>query len=140
MTAKRLLCVDDEPYILKSLQRSFRNDGYELLFAGSGAEALAIFEQVTPIQVVLSDFKMPGMNGLDLIRLVKAVRPRALGIILTGYADVRQCAAALEEKKIFALVHKPWDRTLLRRAVARAMEQYEIDAAAGGAASTDADK
>jgi len=130
MTVKRLICVDDEPFILKSLQRSFRKDGYELLFAGSGLDALSIFERVQPIQVILSDFIMAGINGLDLIRMVKATRPHVVGIILTGYANVHQCAAALDEKSIFAVIHKPWDLDLLRRTVARAMEQYEIDAAA----------
>lgn len=127
---QRLLCVDDEPFILTSLQRSFRNEGYELFFAASGGEALEIMERVTPIQVVLSDFQMPGMNGLDFIRLVKANRPQVVCIILTGYADLRQLASALNERCIFDLVHKPWDRAVLRRTVARAMRQYEIDAAA----------
>lgn len=130
MTAQRLLCVDDEPFILKSLQRLFRNDGYELLFAASGAEALEILERVTPIQVVLSDFQMPEMNGLDLIRQVKTTRPQVVGIILTGYADLRQLGSALGERSIFDLVHKPWDRAELRQSVARAMRQYEIAAAA----------
>lgn len=130
MTRQRLLCVDDEPFILKALHRLFRNEGYELFFAESGAEALEIMEREPSIQVVLSDFQMPGMNGLDLIRLVKANRPQVVGIILTGYADLRQLASALDERCIFDLVHKPWDRAELRRTVARAMRQYEIDAAA----------
>lgn len=128
--AKRLLCVDDEPYMLKSLQRFFRNDGYELFFAGSAAEAVEILERVRPVQVVLSDFQMPGMNGLELIRLAKAGWPHVVGIILTGYADLQQLSRVLEEGCVFALVHKPWDRAVLRRTVAEAMEQYEVNAAA----------
>jgi len=101
-----------------------------LFLAASGAEALEILERVTPIQVVLSDFQMSAMNGLDLIRRVKTTRPQVVGIILTGYADLRQLGSALDEGSIFDLVHKPWDRAELRRSVARAMRQYEIAAAA----------
>lgn len=137
MAAKRLLCVDDEPYMLKTLQRFFRNDGYELFFAGSGIEAMAILERVTPIQVILSDFQMPGLNGLEFIRRVKSRRPYVVGIILTGYADLQQLGSALDEGCIFDLVPKPWDRAVLRRSVARAMDQYEIDTAADVVADAD---
>jgi two-component system NtrC family sensor kinase len=66
----RILCVDDEKSILTAITRSFLEKDYELLNATSGPEGLEILRRVTPIQVVISDFRMPGMNGVDFLKEV----------------------------------------------------------------------
>lgn len=83
----RILVVDDEPGIRKALTRLFTNHGYEVRTAASGAEAVALLEDFTP-DVVVSDFKMEGMNGLELLRLVAQRFPAARRILLSGFADI----------------------------------------------------
>ena len=118
----RLLCVDDEPQILNSLRRFCRNNGFSMLCATSGHEAFAQLER-EGAGVILTDFQMPQMNGLDFLRQARALYPNIPGIILSGYADLPIVTAALRDGEIFGFVAKPWDRdklaTLIRAAAAR---------------------
>ncbi len=83
----RILAVDDEPGILRALTRLFKQHGHEIRTAASGTEAEGMLAAFEP-EVVISDFKMPGMNGIELLRIVAARLPQARRILLTGYADI----------------------------------------------------
>jgi DNA-binding NtrC family response regulator len=83
----RILVVDDEPAILRSLQRYFAKRGHEVHGAPSGAAALVLLDQLEP-DLVISDFKMSAMNGLDLLALVGERFPKARRVLMSGYADV----------------------------------------------------
>ena len=84
--ALTVLCVDDEANILNALRRLLRPHGYRVLTAGSGAEALAML-QTNAVDLVLSDMRMPEMDGARFLEQVKAGWPDAARILLTGYAD-----------------------------------------------------
>jgi DNA-binding NtrC family response regulator len=83
----RLLLIDDEPNILRVLSMSLKADGYDVISAQSGAEGLAAFENEKPA-IVLTDIKMPGMDGIEVLKKVKDIDPDAEVIIITGHGDI----------------------------------------------------
>ncbi|OGT01081.1 MAG: two-component system response regulator [Gallionellales bacterium RIFCSPLOWO2_12_FULL_59_22] len=104
----RILVVDDEAFILSSLQRLLRNSGFEVLTADSGTAGLAVLERET-IDVVISDMRMPGMTGAEFLEQTFSRWPNVKRILLTGYADVASTIAAVNKGKIWRYIAKPWD-------------------------------
>jgi type II secretory ATPase GspE/PulE/Tfp pilus assembly ATPase PilB-like protein/DNA-binding NarL/FixJ family response regulator len=121
----RLLIVDDEPGVLKSLTRAFRQESYELVTAGNAAQALERLREGAA-QVVISDYMMPGMNGSDLLRQIKALYPETIRIMLTGHADTGAVMGAINEGAVYKFVLKPWNDDDLRLTVALALEQFDL--------------
>ncbi|HVN36594.1 MAG TPA: response regulator [Myxococcota bacterium] len=113
-----VLLVDDEPRILSALRRTLRREPYELLSAESCAEALRVIES-QPVDVVLSDHKMPGMTGLQLLERVAARRPRAIRLLITGWTE------SIPPEEIRAVgvrevISKPWEDAALKESLRRA--------------------
>lgn len=106
--AAQLLFVDDEPSILNALKRAFRGKGYAIRGATSGAEGLALLEQ-QPADLVLSDMRMPEMDGAQFLEQVFNRWPDTKRILLTGYADAGATVAAINRGKIWRYISKPWD-------------------------------
>ena len=103
-----LLAVDDEPNILAALRRLFRRTGWRLLTAGHGEEALALLA-TEPVDAVLSDMRMPGMDGVQLLERVSQGWPRTARLLLTGQADLRSTIAAINRGGLHRYITKPWD-------------------------------
>lgn len=120
-----ILFVDDEPNVLKSMQRIFRQENYNLLTASSGDEALAVFARES-VQVIISDHQMPGMTGAELLRKIKSDFPRTIRIMLTGHADVDAIMGAVNEGAVYKFITKPWNDDDLRITVSLALEQYDL--------------
>ncbi|WP_232539902.1 HD domain-containing phosphohydrolase [Azohydromonas aeria] len=114
-----VLCVDDEPNILSSLQRALRNPRLRVLTAPGGAEALDILRR-TAVDLVISDMRMPGMDGAQLLEEVRRHWPDVMRMLLTGHADMGSTVAAINRGGIFRYVHKPWDAAELLGAVEQA--------------------
>ena len=104
-----VLIVDDEIEILKSLNRGLHLEPYRKLFASSGAQALEFFAQEDSISVVITDMRMPGMTGLELLKHINEVSPRTVKIVLTGYTQLPQILATVNNVDIFKFMTKPWD-------------------------------
>lgn len=117
-----VLCVDDEPNILSSLRRLLRPRGYNVIVAGSGAEALEIMSE-TAADLVLSDMRMPGMDGAQFLEQVKARWPDTARILLTGYADLSSTVAAINKAEIYRYISKPWDDAVVLGVVGDALER-----------------
>ena len=116
-----VLVVDDETRILSAVRRSLRREGYEILTAETPAEALSILE-ARSVDVILSDHKMPGMNGLEFLALAAQRRPQAARLLITGWpAEVP--ARDLDALGIRALLAKPWDDTELKAALRSALSR-----------------
>lgn len=124
--APAVLCVDDEPNILAALKRTLRSDGYRVLTAGSGREALEIM-LVEPIDIVLSDMRMPGMDGAELLEEVHARSPGSIRILLTGHTDTSAAVAAINRGRIFRYLTKPWDDAELRATVRQGFEIRHLE-------------
>ncbi len=120
----QLLIVDDEEEILKSLKRQFRRD-YDVFLAGSADEGYRIMME-TPIQVIISDQRMPVMNGEEFFRKIKNEFPDAMRLLLTGYADIQAVISAINDGNIFRYIPKPWDPTELDTIVREAFERYHL--------------
>jgi len=119
-----ILCVDDEANVLKSLRRLFLDEDYEILTAESGREGLAILEQHQPVQVVISDYRMPEMDGVAFFKEVHARWPDTVRIVLSGYADTAAVVAAINEGQVYKFIPKPWNDDELKVAIAKAVERY----------------
>lgn len=121
----RLLIVDDEPGVCNALTRIFRKESYQVVTAANATEALAVLEQHV-IQVVISDYMMPGMSGADLLKQIKRDYPDTIRIMLTGHADTGAVMGAINEGAVYKFILKPWNDDDLRITVALALEQFEL--------------
>jgi len=122
----RILCVDDEPNVLRSLTRLFLDDPYEILTAPSGAEGLLILDRSGTVPVVISDHRMPGMSGVEFLTEVRKRWPDTVRIVLSGYADTGAIVSAINDGQIYRFVAKPWNDDELRITVANALERYDL--------------
>ncbi|MBD3658379.1 MULTISPECIES: ATPase, T2SS/T4P/T4SS family [Marinobacter] len=121
----RLLLVDDEPHILASLRRVFQRENYELLFARSAEEAIRILES-KPVELIMTDFMMPGMNGSELLREVRERWPQTIRIMLTGHANTDAVMGSIKDGAVYRFILKPWNDDDIRLTIALALEQYEL--------------
>ncbi len=106
--AKRILFVDDEKQILRALRRLFVQSDYEVSFANSAKEALEILEK-NEVELLITDIRMPEMDGFELLREVKANYPLTLRVALSGYTDNNKVFNALEDNLAKIYLFKPWD-------------------------------
>jgi type II secretory ATPase GspE/PulE/Tfp pilus assembly ATPase PilB-like protein/FixJ family two-component response regulator len=121
----QILFVDDDNNVLKSMRRIFRQESYIIHTADSGQQALSVMEE-QEVQVVITDHRMPGMTGTDLLREVKKRWPATIRIMLTGYADVDAVMGAVNEGAVYKFITKPWNDDDLRLTVSLALEQYDL--------------
>jgi DNA-binding NtrC family response regulator len=124
----RVLFVDDEPRILTTMRMLFRAH-YETYFAEGGTQALELLRK-QPVDVVVSDQRMPGMSGIELLRAARELNPNAMRILLTGYSDLNAIIGSINEGEIFRFVNKPWSNEDLATTVARAVAAARASAAA----------
>ncbi|WP_256077611.1 EAL domain-containing protein [Massilia sp. YIM B04103] len=122
---RSLLLVDDEPNILAALKRLLRRDDYTIHTAASGAEGLELLAR-HPVDVIVSDQRMPGMIGADFLRKAKDLYPDTIRIMLSGYTELQSVTDAVNEGAIYKFLTKPWDDELLRGHVAQAFRLREI--------------
>lgn len=121
----KILIVDDEAANLRVLQRLFRED-YQVITAGSGAEALELLNE-HDFALLMTDQRMPGLTGIELLKRTVSVRPRMVRIILTGYTDVEALVEAINCGHVYRYVTKPWDNEDLKLTVKRALEHFEVN-------------
>lgn len=121
---KVLLLVDDEPNILRALTRLLRRDGYRILTADTPEEALVLLAQ-HPVQVIVSDQRMPSMTGTEFFARVKDLYPKTVRLILSGYTDLKSVTDAINHGAIYRFLTKPWDDEELRDQIAQAFRTSE---------------
>ncbi len=120
-----LLLVDDDEHVRRALQRVLRRARCKVVDARDGPSALEIMER-QPVQVVVSDYRMPGMSGVELLRTVKDRWPRVQRVLLTGHADSSAVEEAVNQSEIFRFIWKPWDDGHLLITIQNAIDQYWI--------------
>ena len=120
-----LLFVDDEPNVLKALKRLFRNTDFNIHLAESGQAGLTILQQ-QPIDLIISDMRMPQMDGAEFLAQAAQQWPETVRILLTGYADIESTIAAVNKGKIYCYCSKPWEDNELRILVSNALEQKQL--------------
>ena len=119
-----ILVVDDEPAILESLEMTLGDD-YRVFTAATGEEGLAVLERET-IALIVTDQELPTMKGVEFLESAIEIAPRAIRMMLTGYADVGSLARAVNEGRIYHYIAKPWEPDEVRLTVKRALESYDL--------------
>jgi FixJ family two-component response regulator len=122
---EKILMVDDEDAVLVGYQRMFRNE-FQIDTAPGGAAAVTALETTGPYAVVVSDMRMPEMDGTQLLRKVKVIAPDAVRIMLTGDADVRSAVSAVNEGSIFRFLTKPCNKDTLGKALTAGLMQHRL--------------
>ncbi|WP_440873961.1 response regulator [Thalassotalea sp. PLHSN55] len=120
-----ILCVDDERIILRSMQRLFHNKAYQVFVAENGQKALDILAK-TPINVIISDMRMPEMDGPTLLEKAAKLYPDTYRIVLSGYADFDSTIAAVNLGKINRFINKPWNNSELVAVVEECLERITL--------------
>jgi len=123
----KILCVDDERNVLKALRRLFMDeDNYDIMVAESGEEGLEILEAEGDIRLVVSDYRMPGMNGVEFLAKVYEKWPETIRIVLSGYADTAAVVEAINLGQIYKFIPKPWNDEELKSALSTSLQHQEL--------------
>jgi len=115
-----VLLVDDDDRVLSALRRALRREPFEIETVSNGANALERIAIAPPIALVISDYKMPGMNGVELLTAVRTEAPETARILLSGWTSEIP-KAALAAAGLFAVHAKPWDDTKLKHSIRDAL-------------------
>ena len=124
LTPRTLLLVNDEPSILAALKRLFRREGYTILTAESGRDGLELLAK-NEVGIIISDARMPGMDGGEFLGKVRELYPQVLRMMLSGYADLEVVTNAVNRGEVFCFLSKPWDDIELVAVVRDAFWRYE---------------
>jgi response regulator RpfG family c-di-GMP phosphodiesterase len=122
---KRILCVDDEPNVLQAFERQFHKQ-FELHTAIGPERGLQAVAENGPFSVIVSDLRMPGMNGIEFLTRVRQMAPDTVRVMLTGQADLSATIAAVNQGNIFQFLTKPCPSETLARVLDAAFEQYRL--------------
>ncbi|HEX4352140.1 MAG TPA: response regulator, partial [Polyangiales bacterium] len=121
----RVLLVDDEPNVIEGIIRRLRRE-FEFFEAYDGAQALALLEREKPMHIIVSDMRMPGMNGAHLLAEACKRYPDMVRMLLTGQSDLDSAIAAINDGQIFRFLLKPCPGELLRLQLMAALRQHEL--------------
>jgi response regulator RpfG family c-di-GMP phosphodiesterase len=122
-----LLLVDDEKAIIRALNRLFRKEGYHILTAQSGSEGLdKLHQSDQPVSMIISDQRMPEMNGAQFLEKAKEIYPEAIRYLLTGYSDLDAVIHAINAGEIHRYLTKPWNDEDLVLQVRQSLEHFEL--------------
>jgi signal transduction histidine kinase len=119
-----LLIVDDEPDVLDSLRHQFHRT-YRVLTRTSGTDAVETLT-TDEVDLILSDQRMPGMTGDQLLKRARELKPEAIRMLFTGYADIQAVISAVNEGHIFRYILKPWDSAELEGIIRQGVDQYDL--------------
>jgi response regulator RpfG family c-di-GMP phosphodiesterase len=120
----QVLYVDDEIHNLHAFKATFRRN-FQVFIAQSGAEAMAFLEH-QPVEVIITDQRMPGMSGVDFLEKVLIKYPDPIRILLTGYTDIQAVVDAINKGQVYHYLTKPWDESQLRNVIYKAFEVFSL--------------
>ncbi len=123
---RKILVVDDEVKICNALRFCLRTEGYRLRFAHSANEALELLKS-EPSDLIISDHLIPGMTGMNLLKLVRDRHPDCIRILLTGHADMEIVIQAVNQGEIYRFLTKPWDNEELKMTLRFALEKRDVE-------------
>jgi len=122
---RRVLVVDDEPDVLRSVYDLLRID-YEVVTCQRASEALDHLKGATDVAVILSDQRMPGMTGVELLQQAQLIRPETTRLLFTAYADIHAVISAINQGQVFRYITKPWEAEELESVIRQAVERHDM--------------
>ncbi len=125
---EKILFVDDEPDVLATFQRNLRKQ-FQVATATSGQAGLAIIEQQGPFAVIVSDLRMPGMDGTQFLARVRTCAPHSVLMLFTGYVDMQTAFDAVNDGTVFRFLIKPCLSDTLIKALTAGIAQYQLHTA-----------
>lgn len=123
---RRILIVDDESSVLSSLQRLFYDEQYEVVTASGGHAALEILHNSGPVQLIISDYRMPGMTGVEFLQQVMQLWPDTRRVILSAFPDTDVLLAALNEGRVHRFLVKPWDNDFIKSVAREMLDEFDM--------------
>jgi response regulator RpfG family c-di-GMP phosphodiesterase len=124
----KILFVDDEELVLKALRRTLRNEGFQIFITSDPHDAARLVG-AEHIDIVVSDYLMPGMTGVDVLALMRTLHPRTFRVMLTGQADREAAIRAINEGSIHRFLEKPWDEAMLKNVLHEAARSIAVQRA-----------
>jgi YesN/AraC family two-component response regulator len=124
LAAETVLIVDDEESIINAMRRELMDEEYRCLFAQSGNQALKIIQK-EDVSVIISDMKMPEMDGLRLLKVVKEKHPAIARVVLSGYTQLPQILITINQAEVFKFLTKPWG-TELKSVIVEAIRYHQL--------------
>ncbi|MBI5741102.1 MAG: response regulator [Nitrospirae bacterium] len=121
-----ILIVDDDPDVISAIRRSLLDEPYVIFTANSGAAAIEVLKEHR-IKLIISDEKMPGMTGTELLATAKNMLPETVRIMLTGYASIQAAMSAVNSGEIYRFFTKPWDDIELKLSIRSAVEKFNLE-------------
>src|SRR4051812_27839372 len=109
----KILIVDDEPHTRDALIRTLNKD-FEILIASNGGEALQVLEKAPDVTIVVTDERMPGISGIELLSQIKNAYPKIIRVILSGQIELEDMMSAVNLAHVHRFIMKPWDNSALR--------------------------
>ncbi len=122
-----ILIVDDEPKVVFAFQRTLQDEPYNIRFAFDGGKALRILDR-DPVKVIVSDERMPGLSGIELLSIAKKRHPDVVRIMITGVAEMDTAMKAVNLAEVYRFIVKPWDDVELISALRAAVNKHDLDA------------
>ncbi len=126
MSQYTVVMVDDEQNILYALKRCFSREKFRVICAGSGVEGLRLVAETAGVAVIVSDQRMPEMNGSEFLTRSRELAPDAIRMLLTGYSDIQTTIAAMNEGGVSHYISKPWEEFGLLQTVRDGVRQYHL--------------
>lgn len=123
--SEKILFVDDEQNLLDAMRRQFRGR-FDVATAVGGHEALKVLQDQGPFAVIVSDYRMPLMNGVEFLERSRSISPDSVRIMLTGYAEHQTAIDAVEKGHVFHFLTKPCDSQALSDALQAALDLYHL--------------
>lgn len=123
--AHHILLVDDERDVLLVLEDLFSSRGYRVSKASTGKQALDLLEDETP-DLILSDYRMPDMDGITLFKAIQAICPDTVRILLTAHGDLKVAIEAINSANVYKFITKPWNNNDLFITLQRALEHHDL--------------
>ncbi|WP_144985599.1 HD domain-containing phosphohydrolase [Gimesia aquarii] len=125
MMNPKILFIDDEPHILKAFARLFRKDSFDIITTSSPTEVCELVQN-DEFALIVSDQRMPELEGTKLLEQVRELSPDTIRIILTGYADKEAAIEAINQGSVYRFLTKPWNDLELRNEIKRAIDEYSL--------------